>query len=90
MEKPKLRKRNQPQKNLNRRKRQQNNIFYQCSLFLFFLYNSGEYFYRLFSKCKFFSSLIVETHFFMKQQIHLETDFITSHIFTFPEQLRLL
>ncbi len=31
-----------------------------------FLYNSGEYFYLLFSKGRFFSSLIVETHFLWK------------------------
>lgn len=33
-----------------------------------FLYNSGEYFYLLFSKGRFFSSLIVETHFLWKKR----------------------
>lgn len=47
-----------------------------------FLYNSGEYFYLLFSKGSFFSSLIVETHFFMKATMHFEGDFIPSRICT--------
>lgn len=47
-----------------------------------FLYNSGEYFYLLFSKGSFFSSLIVETHFLWKLQCILRGNFIPSHICT--------
>lgn len=51
-----------------------------------FLYNSGEYFYLLFSKGSFFSSLIVETHFLWKLQCILRG--ISSHpTFVHPEQL---
>lgn len=49
-----------------------------------FLYNSGEYFYLLFSKGSFFSSLIVETHFLWKLQCILRG--ISSHpTFVHPE-----
>lgn len=51
-----------------------------------FLYNSGEYFYLLFSKGSFFSSLIVETHFLWKLQCVSRG--ISSHpTFLHPEQL---
>lgn len=41
-----------------------------------FLYNSGEYFYQLFSKYRFFSSLIVENTFFLwNKKVNLETGF---------------